>query len=397
MGICHHSTKPKIEKSPDEEVDHTGIRVQNNMSSQNSKITKPDSSVNNSDNRKTSMSQPKLFQLSMVNSFISRPETMIVNHELIQNEIAENKWLLENFDPNSIKEIGSGGFGCVFSAKSLKMSKDRAIKVLKMSPEYEMKQMTNEILIMISLSSSNNVIKIDEFFADTPKKQIMFSMELGNGSLAQLIKTMQGKVHYPLLLQLIMDCLTGLEYAFERNFAHMDIKPENILYFEGVNRRTFKNLQTDIVQNDKIIFKLSDWGGGLIRSDVTREVTCYSYTRGYGAPEIMSDDVGSFNPGKTDIFAFGMTILNCCGIPVKQFKHLSSFPDAKKFDKELNELLISIDEEYDNIKIIIKKMLAYNPAERIGLKDLKKQIKIIINGGNIVSLTRCRFFIILIL
>lgn len=123
----------------------------------------------------------------------------------------------------------------------------------KKSPEDEMKQMTNEIWIMISLSDSNNVIKIDEFFADTPKKQVMFSMELGTGSLTQLIKHMQGKIHYPLLLQLIMDCLAGLEYASERSIAHMDIKPENILYFEGIKRQAFKDLQTDIVQNDNII------------------------------------------------------------------------------------------------------------------------------------------------
>lgn len=378
--------KEKIEEKPLDQVliSKPEIKNSNNISStDNSKNTKGSSSFQLF--QKVFKSQEQLVQLSKFDSYLARPNKTIA-HELIKNEISENKWLYENFDPSSIKQIGSGGFGYVFSAKSLKMGKERAIKFLKISPEYEMKQMINEIMIMIFLSNNNNIIKIDELFTDTLKRQVAFSMELGTGSLAQMIKNGGGKVDYPLLLQLIMDCLNGLEYAFDHNFAHMDIKSENILYFEGVNRQTFNDLQVDIVQNDKMIFKLSDWGGGLIKSDITREVSCYSYTRGYGAPEIMNDDLVAFNPGKADIFAFGMTILNCCGIPLKDFRHLSSFPDAKKFEKELDELLNSIDEEYDDIKMIIKKMLAYNSDERIGLKDLYKQIKMVIEK-TIVNLT----------
>ena len=87
---------------------------------------------------------------------------------------------------------------------------------------------------MVTHSGCTNVIKIDDFFADTVQKQVLFSMELANVSLVDLIKKGNGRINYSLLLQLIMDCITGLVYAFERGFANMDIKPEIFFILKGV-------------------------------------------------------------------------------------------------------------------------------------------------------------------
>lgn len=360
-----------------------------------SKITNLSSLTNNiaETSKKMNMlfTNESLKQKSKVVSF-KRKSISNMDTNSIQNEFLQNSWLSSNFEKHSIKQIGAGGFGCVFSATSLKTNGEIAIKVLKVSPKDDMKQMMNEVMIMISLNGCSNIIRIDDLFADTVKRQVLFAMELGKSSLGDLIQRANGNISCHLILQIIMDCINGLEYASNRGFAHMDIKPENIIYFDGISRKNYPDLQKNAVEDDNKIFKLSDWGGGLLRASMTTEVdTCYSYSPGYAAPEIINDDIELFNPSKVDIFAFGMTLLYCCGVPLKNFRHLSVLTDAKKYERDLNEIIDSLDPSYCKLKLILTKMLSYNPEERIGLASLQKLMKFVIEGGSITDYDNVRF------
>ena len=203
----------------------------------------------------------------------------------------------------------------------------------------------------------------------------MFSMELGDGSLEHYIKNSPNKRIKPdLLPQILADCLDALIFAADRSISHLDIKPANIIYFKTDNRKRIKGLQIDTITDESLIFKVSDWGGGLMRANKTKKhSSIVGFTMGYAAKEIINDS--AFNGNKADVFSLGMTLIACCGVPYSEFKHLSSFPKATNYYRELEELFDTMDNSYSSeIKVLIKEMIKYEFEERIGLEELRQRI-----------------------
>ena len=97
--------------------------------------------------------------------------------------LEKSYWFKNNFESDSLMELGSGGFGSVFTTVSLKTNKKLAIKVLKPDPSSDIKDMLNEVSLIVSLKKCQHVIQIEDTCIDTVKGQVMFSMELGDGSL----------------------------------------------------------------------------------------------------------------------------------------------------------------------------------------------------------------------
>lgn len=299
--------------------------------------------------------------------------------------VLKSQWFCKNFDINTAKLIGSGGFGLVFSAQSLKSEKHSAIKFLKVSPNQDIKEMMNEVFLISSLKKCNNVIQIEDVYMDTIKGQIqiekifadiidiqiIFSMELGDGALDNYVNNSAGNKLKPhLVLQILFDCLNALIYASERNFSHSCIKPTNIIYFQVKNRRLIEGLQKDFIADETLIFKLSDWGLGQMRPNSTLEHSNLSaYSFGYVPPEILNNK--PFNGNKADVFSLGMSLLLCCGIPFMEFKHLSGMSNQKKYERDLTELLDLLDEDYQILKPLLTQMLMYDMKERWDLKKLK--------------------------
>ena len=298
--------------------------------------------------------------------------------------LEKSSWFHDNFDTNSLMELGSGGFGSVFTALSLKGNKKLAIKVLKPDPLNDIKDMLNEVSLIVSLKKCKNVIQIKDTFTDTSKGQVMFSMELGDGSLDQFIKNFHNKRLKPTLLpQILADCLDALIFAADRSISHLDIKPANIIYFKTDDRTRKKGLQTDTIDDKSLIFKISDWGGGIMRANKTKmHSSNFGFTMGYAANEILNNS--AFNGNKADVFSLGMSLLACCGIPYSEFKHLSSFPKATSYYRELEELLDTLDNGYNEIKVLLKEMIKYDFEERIGLEELRERILSLNDNENFV-------------
>jgi len=92
------------------------------------------------------------------------------------------------------------------------------------------------------------------------------------------------------ILQIFMDIVYALVYTKEKKIFHCDIKPANILVFEG-KRGQNPELQSHYVADDSLCFKLMDWGGS---SNLERSAT-FTKIRGneigcskpYASPEII--------------------------------------------------------------------------------------------------------------
>ena len=128
-----------------------------------------------------------------------------------------------------------------------------------------------------------------------------------------------------------------------------------------------------------MVFKLSDWGGGLLNNSgkTTSLKTGIAHTKAYSPPELNMENK-KINFEKIDVFSLGMTMVNCCGVSSKDINHISQIENEGKFITDVEEIINKIDQKYDDaIKGLIRNMLSFNPHERIDIKGLIKILRIL--------------------
>jgi len=125
--------------------------------------------------------------------------------------------------------------------------------------------------------------------------------------------------------------INSLHYMHSRDFAHLDIKHDNILLDESN------------------IPRLADFG---FTKHVTGPITFNRYTREYAAPEVLKP-TGPFDAKKADIYSMGVVFYSTFN---------AKYPGTTGLQYPAG---IS-----DEIKAIVKAMLSKTPAERPSTAEL---------------------------
>lgn len=133
-----------------------------------------------------------------------------------------------------------------------------------------------------------NIIKT----LDIDRKDLCIFFEYCPGSdLFDIIDKKQLKLHQK--LEVFNQVVSAIDYLHEQNIAHLDIKPENILYDHELN-----------------CVKLFDFGNAFIfKNKLTQEkitIKGLHGTMAYLAPEEFLDE--SYDPDKVDIWALGVLL-----------------------------------------------------------------------------------------
>lgn len=192
-------------------------------------------------------------------------------------------------------ELGRGGQGAVVLGMDTCNSKCVAIKFIDLIKEEQIRSFSREIEILERLNGLPYICKtysVEEIYETgyIIMKQYPFDLftraiDSGNSILENDLKKLFRKI-----------CL-GVKGMHDKNIAHLDIKPENILmdysddpficdfgsaqYFDGIKKST----------NSKCIIK------GLGRRG----------TKIYSSPELLSSPF-EYDPFKSDIFSLGVTL-----------------------------------------------------------------------------------------
>jgi pSer/pThr/pTyr-binding forkhead associated (FHA) protein len=127
-------------------------------------------------------------------------------------------------------ELGRGNMGVVHKALRLRDRQTVAVKTMLVRIQANRKgrdKFLREIDVVRSLEHPN-IVKMLE--TGPAGDGFYFLMEFCNsGSLDGLTARQGGKVRLGIAVQIMRQCLRGLEHAHRQNFVHRDLKPQNIL------------------------------------------------------------------------------------------------------------------------------------------------------------------------
>lgn len=241
-------------------------------------------------------------------------------------------------------QIGKGAFGEVRKALHLESGVYRAIKIIykeQTRPE-DQKKILNEIEVLKRLDHPN-IVKIYEYFEDG--KFIYIVMELVTGG--ELFDKIQSVHRFTekKAAEYFIQILSGVNYLHKHKIVHRDLKPENVLF-------------------DGEILKIVDFGTSKIYDASKKMKKCHG-TPYYIAPEVLN---GSYTE-KCDVWSCGVILyIMLCGFPPFNGKDDDEILDAVLKGK-FNFNLPEFKHVSNTAKNLIKKMLTYNPKDRITIEE----------------------------
>uniref|UniRef100_A0A7S1TKK0 Protein kinase domain-containing protein n=1 Tax=Erythrolobus australicus TaxID=1077150 RepID=A0A7S1TKK0_9RHOD len=191
------------------------------------------------------------------------------------------------------KEIGSGTYGKVYSAKNRKTGEEVAVKaVKKINTPREIEYMQREVHILTSVNHPHIVQTIDIFDLGD---MLYFVMELlPGGELFDLIAEAKHFTEAQ-AAEVARQIMSGIAYLHELGIVHRDIKPENIL---ATTKQFPLNVKlTDFGLSNVIPFEMRDSAEKALRS--------YVGTPNYIAGELLLNK--AYGPA-VDVFSAGVVL-----------------------------------------------------------------------------------------
>ena len=316
-----------------------------------------------------------------------------------KNSINQEHYVNRSYEPleknyEILKKVGEGGFSCVYKARHRLTKIYRSIKIIEKSKysKNRQKNLKNEIEILKKLDHPH-IIKIFEYYENS-EKIFIISEFLTGGDLFQKIKNI--KVFSEKIASFyIKQILSALSYLHKKNIAHLDLKPENIMFCnKKKNVSVLKIIDFGISQNSnpekkkklnffKKLFskkktkkpenpKIEDITQNLQKSKNSekKEKNKILGSPYYISPESLHGEYST----KNDIWSLGVIMyIMLCGYPPFNEKSIS---------KIIKKIKIGVFEfnknDFGNIssegKMMIRKMLSYDANKRPCAEKLLKNI-----------------------
>ena len=303
-------------------------------------------------------------------------------YEHIQRRLKKilKKGKLPRFDLDKFsveKQIGDGSFGVIYLVHNNKSKKKYAMKkiIANNINSIEVFQKEFEIAHHDRHPSITDIKGIHIKCFDSTTFVLYVLMDLAEKDWEVEINERQKNKHYYKEKELIsiLKQLSNALYFLqkEKDVAHRDVKPENVLIFK--NRKEDKNIYGEFS------YKLCDFGEAkdyaLIHSKKQKTLRG---TELYMSPILYNGLLkdASFvdhNAYKSDVFSLGCCMIIAANLDFDIINEIRILKEQKKIEKFLkNKLLGKYGEDFINI---ILKMINFNEKERVDFIQLEEMIK----------------------
>jgi len=196
----------------------------------------------------------------------------------------DKRWTVKDFEIG--RKLGEGRFAKVYMGRHVKSKRLVALKVLSREVLSSQKEVRNQIKREMEIQNHcrhRNITRLYGWYHDD--ERIYLVLEYANGgTIYQQVKL--GRLTESVAAMHTLALAKALAYLHERNISHRDVKPENLLLYNGQ-------------------LKLADFTCALYSASQTRRQTMCG-TLDYIAPELISQT--ECDPATLDMWSCGVVV-----------------------------------------------------------------------------------------
>ena len=360
------------QKELDEDKEKTEI-YESKGSKKKEMTQKSDESGNSEENADKFEEPPYPFvrKKNVLESVILNSNDFIFQNVLITqdklNSLAEisNIPSFEESDYNFVRPIGEGTYGVVYLVENNETYEQYALKKIVCRDYNELIKHKNELELIFSVKHENilNLSGISFRYLDETTSAIYVLMELAQNDWNMEIKRrMLAKKYYKEkeIIDILKQIIKGFLFLQEKNIAHRDIKPQNILLFPN---NVYKIADFGEAKNIKNIAQQSTLRG----SELYMSPVLY---KGY---KFNQKNV-LHNPYKSDVFSLGYCLLYAICLNLKVLQTVRELTTMRSIISSINKYIIK-SKYSDKIMNLIYKMIDPNEIERFDFEDLSLELQ----------------------
>ena len=332
-----------------------------NNNDNNNEIINDNEKYNNQ-NFKSKIQQMKMknnHEKYEMNNIIATPDKI--------NEISK-QCIIPSFEDSEykyIRPIGEGSYGMIYLVKNIKTNKEYALKKILCKNLKEIIKHKNQLELIYSMKH-DNIMKIYYLqfkYLDLTTYSLYIIMEraIGDWSL-DIRKRILTKKFYKEneIINILKQIVSALVYLEEREIAHRDIKPQNILIFPGK------------------IYKVADLGEAKHVENINKEITLRG-SELYMSPLVyqkhkLNKKMLIHNVFKSDVFSLGYSSLYAVCLDLNVIEDIREMTDMKKIvnniDKYYKKNLFS-----ERLYKLIINMIELDENKRYSFKEIERELK----------------------
>ena len=311
-------------------------------------------------------SSKKIFRESLILHEISRRQSIVISKEKI-NDLS-NKTKIPFFDENDynyINQIGEGTYGTVYLVEHNETQERYALKKIICRDYIELTKQKEELELIYSIKHENilNIYGVQFKYLDETTSSIQILMELAKSDWNKEIKKrFLAKKYYKEneIKNILKQIINAFLFLQNKNIAHRDIKPQNILLFPNN------------------IYKIADFGEAKFIKNIKEQYT-FKGSELFMSPILYkgykyNQKAVNHNPFKSDVFSIGYCFLYAMCLNLNVLNSLRELTTMKSMINCINKFLIP--NLYSNKLIdLVYNMIEPNEDLRYDFEDISNELK----------------------
>ena len=311
-------------------------------------------------------SAKKNFRESLILKTNLNRQSILISQDKL-NGLAKNTNIpsINESDYNYIKPIGEGTYGAVYLVEHNKTFEQFALKKIICRDYNELIKQKSELELIFSVKHEH-ILKLYGMqlkFLDETTSAIYVLMELAqNDWNTEIKRRILAKRHYKEieLINMLKQIIKGFLFLQDKNIAHRDIKPQNILLFPNN------------------VYKIADFGEAKFIKNIAEQSTLrgselFMSPLLYKGYKFNQKNV-LHNPFKSDVFSLGYCLLYAMCLNLKVLEVVRDLSSMKTIKNNINKYIAQKNYSEKLINLIYK-MVEPDEDLRCDFEDLSVELQ----------------------